>query len=78
MPGVIEGCRLPFKHAVSLVTVRCLVGEWEHLTRPDRLGIVVSPDRALFSFSRGLPELGVIVGLLRMMGLQSQVLRATV
>jgi hypothetical protein len=75
LPGVIEGWRLPFKHAVSLVTVRCLVGEWEHLTRPDRLGIVVSPDRSSVQLLARATRTGCHRGPVEDDGLRSLVLR---
>jgi hypothetical protein len=72
LPG---GCRLPFKHAVSLVTVRCLVGDWEHLTRPDRLGIVVSPDRSSVQLLARATRTGCHRGPVEDDGLRSLVLR---
>jgi hypothetical protein len=44
------------------------VGDWAYSTRPDRLGIAVSPARGFVQFLARATELGVIVGLLRMMG----------
>jgi Phage integrase family len=54
MPGVIEGCHrgVVARSGTGSITRHRLMsgGEWEHSTRPDRLGIVVTPDPGSVQF----------------------------